>query len=222
MRRRVLVGVDEPVEIDTNGHDFVDMGEAGIWATCNVGATSPEDSGLYFAWGETKGYRSYQIGGSKKFVITDYKYCNGSKTSFTKYCTNQKYGIVDNKTVLDLDDDAARVNMGGTWRMPSENEFKKLMDLCEFQFVKNYNKSGMSGGIYKLKKDQSKFIFLPSCGVIFSNELRYYNNFYFYWANTLSIDETQAMILDQENGGHQIRDFDRHAGLPVRGFISKK
>lgn len=88
---------------DANGYDYVDMGEAGIWATCNIGANKPEEYGLYFAWGETEGYPD--TSGDKKFTWDDYKF--GTKDNLTKY------NSTDNLTTLELEDDAAHVNMGG-------------------------------------------------------------------------------------------------------------
>ncbi|MBR3609326.1 MAG: hypothetical protein IKL50_05525, partial [Bacteroidales bacterium] len=91
-----------------NGKGYVDLGLSVKWATCNVGATTPEEYGYYFAWGETTPKTTY--------YWSAYKYCNGTDDSMTKYCTNSKYGIVDNKTTLELTDDAAHVNWGGSWR----------------------------------------------------------------------------------------------------------
>ena len=71
-------------------------------ATCNVGANSPEEYGDYFAWGETESKDDYSW--------ANYKYCNGNANSMTKYCLELNHGMVDDKEVLDLEDDAARVN----------------------------------------------------------------------------------------------------------------
>ena len=84
----------------------------------NVGATTETDDGDYFMWGETTPNTVYDW--------AHYKHCNGSKTTMTKYCTDSSYGTVDNKTTLDLEDDAARANMGGDWRMPTAAEYDTL------------------------------------------------------------------------------------------------
>ena len=81
------------------------------WATCNVGASKPEEFGGYYAWGETDEKSNYDW--------STYKWCNGSYDSMTKYCVYIRDGIVDNKTVLDLEDDVANVKWGATWRMPT-------------------------------------------------------------------------------------------------------
>ena len=107
-----------------NGHDYVDLGlpSGTKWATCNVGATAPEEYGDYFAWGETEPKTTYNW--------DTYKWCNGSEDTFTKYNTKSSYGTVDNKTQLELADDAARANWGGQWRMPTDAEWTELCKNC--------------------------------------------------------------------------------------------
>ena len=92
---------------ETDSHEYVDLGlpSGVLWATCNVGATVPGDPGLYFAWGETTGYTS-DINDGHLFDIGSYKWCNGNYKTITKYCTDSSFGTVDNKKVLDLEDDA--------------------------------------------------------------------------------------------------------------------
>lgn len=112
-----------------NGSDSyktIDLGlPSGIlWADRNIGAATPEDSGLYFQWGDTQGYTAEQVGdgeGLKVFSWDDYKFSiDGSSSNFSKYNTS------DSKTVLDPEDDAAHVIMGGNWRMPTFEEYKEL------------------------------------------------------------------------------------------------
>ena len=88
-------------------HEYVDLGlpSGTLWATCNVGATAPEEYGDYFAWGETTGYNS----GKTTFNWSTYKYCNGDYDKLTKYCNKSSSGTVDNKTTLDPEDDVAHV-----------------------------------------------------------------------------------------------------------------
>ena len=104
------VWINVPKNMD-NGHEFVDLGLSVMWATTNIGANAPEEYGDYFAWGEVSPKETY---GWKT-----YKYCEGSYKTLTKYNYDSSKGAVDNKTVLDYSDDAARVNWGGNWRMPT-------------------------------------------------------------------------------------------------------
>ena len=103
-------------------YEYVDLGlSSGLkWAKCNVGATSETDYGSYFQWGDIEDKSN------SDYSWESYKYCNGNSTTMTKYCTNSSYGTVDNKTTLDLEDDAARANMGGVWRMPTASEYQTL------------------------------------------------------------------------------------------------
>jgi hypothetical protein len=134
-------------------HEYVDLGLNVKWATCNVGATAPTEYGDYFAWGETEGYNS----GKTAFFWSTYKWCEGSYEKLTKYNTNSSKGIVDDKTVLELTDDAARRNWGGIWRMPTAAEFEELKSGCYWVWTNNYNDSNVKGLIvYKAKSDYDK------------------------------------------------------------------
>lgn len=142
---------EEP-ENTENGYEYVDLGLSVKWATCNVGATKPEEYGDYFAWGETEPKEVYDW--------STYKWCNGSSSSLTKYCTNSSYGTVDNKTTLDLSDDAARANWGGSWRMPTDAELTELRTECTWTWT---TENGVNG--YKVtSKSNGNSIFLPAAG----------------------------------------------------------
>ena len=118
-----------------NGHAYVDLGLTSKtkWATMNVGANSPTDYGLYFAWGETTGYTASQVGigeGKKAFSWSDYKY-GTSSSNLTKY------NSTDKKTHLEMTDDAAHVNWGGDWHMPTEEQCKELLKETKNGYVTN-------------------------------------------------------------------------------------
>lgn len=167
-------GEDDPY----NGHEYVDLGlPSGLkWATCNVGATQPEEYGDYFAWGETEGCNS----GKTNFSWSNYKYCNGSNTTMTKYCTSDKYGTVDNKTVLEAADDAAAVNWGGSWRMPTTEEQQELLDNCTWTWT---TKNGVYG--CNLVGPNGNSIFLPAAGFRLDSHLDYAGSIGYYWSSSL-------------------------------------
>ena len=103
-----------------NGHEYVDLGlpSGTLWATCNVGAETPEGYGDYFAWGETELKTTYNL--------STYKYTNGSYDQLTKYCSNSSYGyngFTDTLTVLLPEDDAATANWGDGWCMPTADQW---------------------------------------------------------------------------------------------------
>ena len=111
----------------------VDLGlPSGIrWASCNVGATTPEGYGYYFAWGETESKDYYGW--------TTYKYTNGGYGKMTKYCNDASHGdngFTDMKTVLEPEDDAAAANWGNAWRMPTDAEWKELLEQCTWKWIK--------------------------------------------------------------------------------------
>ncbi len=135
------------------GHSYVDLGlpSGTLWATCNVGAATPQDYGNHYAWGEVTTKETYDW--------STYKYGSTSK-QLTKYCDNSEYGkdgFTDNKITLELSDDAAYVNWGGKWRMPTQAQLFELCDECYCVWTENYNNSNVKGCIvYKAKKSSDK------------------------------------------------------------------
>lgn len=140
----------------SNGYEYVDLGlpSGTLWATCNVGSESPEDDGNYYAWGETEPKSTYNW--------STYKWCRGSSSTMTKYCTSSSYGTVDDKTTLDLSDDAARINWGGDWRMPTKAELEELRTECTWTWTTQNRVKG-----YKVtSKTNGNSIFLPAAGCL--------------------------------------------------------
>ena len=152
--------------------DAVDLGLSVKWASCNVGAESPEGYGGYYAWGETEEKSNYSW--------STYKWCNGSYDTMTKYCTNSSYGTVDNKTVLDPADDVAHVSWGGNWRIPTLDEIKELIDDCTWQWT---SVNGVNG--QKVTGPNGNSIFLPAAGYRYGTELYDRGSYGNYWSGTL-------------------------------------
>lgn len=165
------LGISTPSTPDTpeptdpyNGHEYVDLGlPSGLkWATCNVGASNPEDYGYYFAWGATEPQELYD------WVHTPYQTKNTtsySSTRYTKYLGSTSSSYKDPsatdadalKTVLDPEDDAAHVNWGGDWRMPTSAEQDELRNNCYWKWVTTYNGKSVIGYIvYKAKDSADK------------------------------------------------------------------
>ena len=160
-----------------NGHGYVDLGlpSGTKWATCNVGATKPEEYGSYYAWGETEPKTNYDW--------STYKWCNGDYDTLTKYCTDSNYGTVDNKTVLELADDAAHANWGGAWRMPTDAEWTELRENCTWTWT---IKNGVNG--YEVKSEANgNSIFLPAAGYRDNDDLNFAGNYGYYWSSSLSM-----------------------------------
>ncbi len=151
--------------------EYVDLGLSVKWATCNVGASRPENNGAYFAWGETKPKTIYDW--------DTYKWCNGSETTLTKYNVHSGYGVVDYKTQLDLSDDAARVNWGGNWRMPTDAEWTELREQCIWAWTTG---KGIVGYTVISKSNNNK-IFLPAAGHRYGSLLDFAGSGGYYWSS---------------------------------------
>ncbi|MDY4512116.1 MAG: hypothetical protein SPE10_01495 [Paludibacteraceae bacterium] len=156
-----------------NGHDYVDLGlpSGTKWATCNIGATKPEEYGNYYAWGETTTKATYSW---NTYTLTT----DGGST-FTKYNTT------DGKTVLELADDAARANWGGAWRMPTDAEWTELRENCTWTWT---TKNGVNG--YEVKSNiNGNSIFLPAAGYRYDDDLYGAGDDGYYWSSSLSTDD---------------------------------
>lgn len=143
-----------------NAFEYVDLGLSVRWAKYNVGSTTPEGYGGYYAWGETETKDDYSW--------STYKWCNGSKYTLTKYNNSSSYGIVDNKTILDPEDDVAHVKWGGSWRMPTGAELEELRNSCIWEWLSDGNNmfNGVAGYLVtsRVPGYQDRFIFLPAAG----------------------------------------------------------
>ena len=192
-----------------NTHEWVDLGlpSGTLWATCNVGANNPEEYGSYFAWGET----------SPKEVYSEetYKWCNGSDRTMTKYCTNSSYGyngFTDGKTELDPEDDAAWVNWGPQWRMPTMEQQKELDNNCSWTWTKRNGVYGQLG-----TGPNGNTIFLPAAGNHWLEYFNYAGSTGYYWSRTLRSINYQAYYMYFNSGGVSWNYYaTRSDGLTVR------
>jgi hypothetical protein len=189
-------------------HEYVDLGLSVKWATCNVGAAKPEDYGDYFAWGETELKSTY--------YWSTYKWCYGSYNTQTKYCTSSEYGSIDNRRTLDLSDDAARVNWGGSWRMPTKAEQEELRENCSWTWV---CQNGVYGYRVTSKKQgyTNKSIFLPAAGYRRNSLLNSAGDFGNYWSSSLDTDSPDcAYYLFFGSSGKGQTSNKRYDGCSVR------
>ena len=162
---------------DSHEGEYVDLGlpSGTLWATCNVGASAPEEYGDYFAWGETEPKDYYRW--------STYKWCNGSYTTMTKYCNNSSYGyngFVDNKTELDPEDDAAYVNWGPSWRMPTTEQLQELYEKCTSVWT---TQNGVNGRLFTGPNGNT--LFLPAAGNRYGDYLGGAGSSGYYWSRTL-------------------------------------
>ena len=197
-----------------NGHNYVDFGlpSGTLWATNNIGAVHDYDTGLYFAWGETTGYTSSQVGTDKNFEWSDYRLGNGGSTSSDML----KYNSTDNKQYLELADDAARVVMGGAWHMPTVEQYNELLQATANHRVSTSNRTGR---YFVSLTDESKAIFIPETGYA-DGRIIGVGSMGILWTNEVyDIDKKDANVLYCSGGGVSLNNGDRAIGLNVRGVI---
>ena len=181
-----LPWTDEVTFTNESQHEYVDLGLSVKWATCNIGAEEPEDYGDYFAWGETEPYY-YSLSPLVWKEGHEEGYWGGN--SYFDYDSNlkppyKKYGA-DGMTVLAPEDDAAHVNWGGEWRMPTREEFQELIDKknCTWTWT---SVNGIQGFKVESRKKGFKgnYIFLPGADSFYKTRWGS-SHIGLYWSSTL-------------------------------------
>ena len=198
-------GTQSTVSGSLNGHDYVDLGlpSGTLWATCNVGATTPEGYGDYFAWGETTPKETYNW--------ETYIYSQGTTKKITKYCQMAYYGYngyTDTLTTLEPSDDAATANWGAGWRMPTYDEIIELSSRGTWT-----TQNGINGYLYTGPNGNS--IFLPAAG---GRDDQYMSNGSGsgYWSNTVVSDGFDAYCIRTDYFEVGVRGAERFRGYTVR------
>lgn len=172
--------------------EAVDLGLSVLWATCNVGASTQEGYGDYFAWGETDPYYSnlnpiiWKDGKTAGYDWASYKWCLGSDDLLTRYTYNL-YGAFDYRTILEKEDDAANAKNGGYWRMPTDKEWTELLTECSWTWA---TQNGIKGR--RVTGPNGNSIFLPATGVMSGTELKWVGESGYYWSSSLSYQDNIA------------------------------
>ena len=189
-------------DLTHNGYEYVDLRlPSGLkWATCNVGARSPEQAGLYFAWGETTGYTAEQVKSGVRAFNQD-TYNAGPAASIS--------------TDLTLEQDAAHVNLGGNWRMPTKAECQELLDNCNVVWTKDYNGTGIKGRTFTSKVNGNS-VFFPAAGYCNFSSVSSVGSNGNYWSASWHSSST-AWRLNFGSGGQLVGNYYRYYGLSVRG-----
>lgn len=214
-----------------SSHEYVEMGDGLKWATCNVGASKPEEAGDYFAWGETEAfYSSYDplvwkegCGHYGYEYNKLYIYDCGKDTNYRIL----KYNDSDGKKVLESVDDAASVNWGGAWRIPTAEEWMALQDEDKYTWTPG-EKNGVKGFTVtsKVKGYVGNSIFLPAAGYFIGSAPlgKHLKTRAYYWSSTRPVNNyydpfAQALFFDTgstSSGIHQIQDIGCFQGTPIR------
>lgn len=196
-------------------HTYVDLGlpSRTLWATYNVGGSSTDSKGNYYAWGETE-TRDY-------YVDENYKFFGGfdglsNNEIMTKYNCNRQFGTVDKKTVLEAIDDAATQNMGSDWRMPTKEEMTELMNACVWTSVTINGVSGIRG----MSQINRNTIFLPRMGFKYMNVPE--GSFAYYWTSTLYDEYSLRGFAFSMGQKQDVSGWGRYQGMPVRAVVNRK
>ena len=201
-------------------HKYVDLGlpSKTLWATCNIGASKPEECGLYFAWGETEGYKqdSDDVHQWKKKSYKWYD-CNSKYPELLKYRCCSWSAIIDNKEELDPEDDAATVNWGRKWQMPSSEQIKELCD-STYTTAEWTTLNGVNGRKITSKKNDN-WIFLPAANIIITA-----GSSGIYWSRTLymGMDDDAVTLEFYKDKWFFDSHTPRYYGLRIRPVRTQK
>ena len=203
-------------QTDANGHAYVDLGlpSGTLWATCNIGATKPEEYGDYYAWGETSTKNTYNW--------STYKYCNSGYDDFTKYCNKSDYGnngFTDDLTELQRGDDPATANWGNGWCTPTKEQWKELLENTTNKWT---TQNGVKGRLFTSKKN-GKSLFLPAAGYRWVGKLGLVGSYGNYWSSSLYTDyPSRAWSFRFYSGNYRMNGSYRNLGRSVRAVRSAR
>ena len=196
------------------GYDYVDLGlpSGTKWATFNIGASVPEGYGNYFAWGET----------AVKWTYTwrYYDYAEGATFDdprLIKYCCNSEYGkngFTDNLVTLQAEDDAAIVNWGAPWRMPTSEELIELKNNCTIEWRTQNNIGGML-----FTGTNGNSVFFPAAGRYHESAVSYCDYYGMYWSSSLRSERSYSawgLSFISDSDACFIDGYSRDYGLSVR------
>ena len=202
---------------------LVDLGLSVKWATCNLGASSPEEYGDYYAWGETETKTKYSEDTYKFYkseTVSDGEGFDTEYKGYTKYIPKSEAdqygfkGFYDDKSVLELEDDVAHVKLGGKWRMPTESEIIELIDNCQSDWV---TYKGVRGRKFTSKKSgyTDKWIFLPATGYR-ASRLMFAGSYGYYWSSSLETSHPNHACIMYYDSDLRTSYNIRSGGLSVR------
>ena len=212
----ISIVYSEPCVFDNNGHSYVDLGlpSGALWATCNVGASTPEDAGEFYAWGETETKDNYSW---STYKWCDGEICNSTNKTLTKYCDRGGFGLMDGKLSLEPEDDVAHVKWGGQWHMPTKEEFQELMDNCTIEWIK------LSDALhaYKFTGANGNSMILPAAGEWSNTTFR--SDDFNYWAADLTNYRSSSgnVLLYDTKNSVRISGSGRYQGYAVRPVLSE-
>ena len=189
----------------------LDLPSGLLWATCNVGADTPEDYGDYFAFGETQT--------KDCFYWSNYQHCNGIYNTLTKYCPNSNFGYngyFDNLTILQPEDDVVTIQWGIGYRMPTKEEWRELFQNTTQTWITQNGVNGM-----QFTGPNGNSIFLPASGCFQGTTIYGIGNYGNYWSSSINTDTPYyAGYFFSGSSGHNLNYNQRYYGQTIRPVCS--
>ena len=198
-----------------NGFEYVDLGlpSGTMWATCNVGATKPEDEGLLFQFGRVDGYKYGDKDNQFKTTKQNKQDTGDVDIPLTTSCK-----VYKNNEILDLKDDAAHVNMGGKWRMPTLDQLEELVNNTRHK-IETIN--GVKGMTFTSVINGNK-LFIPFAGYWHNDTYYHTKSIIGMWSSQVinsSINYAYRLYCNNSSGHVFISVRNRSAALSVRGVF---
>ena len=178
------------------------------WASMNVGAESPEGYGNYYAWGEIEPNKA------SAYTPENYKFYDSATSSVTKY------NNTDNKMTLDLEDDVAKVVMGGEWHMPTSAQCAELIHNTTSSWTTDYEGTGVAGAIFASNKNRNS-IFFPSAGIVFQDGSVGQGEWFEVWSSSRNSNPGSACDVGGDAGGCSLNTSTYYFGFPTRGVLGE-
>ena len=194
-----------------NGHEYVDLGlpSGTLWATCNVGASKPPQSGLYFAWGNTVGYTADDVRNGNHVFDGEHDVLDGNNDLYNEYI---KYNSTDGLTTLLPEDDAASVNMGGEWHMPTKEQLEELSA--------NTTNTWYAGGVLFTSNINGNTLFIPAAGYGRDGSVTGEGSYANVCSSSLSVNSmNNVCLLMCTSYGVNMSYLNRYMGYSVRGVL---
>ncbi len=212
IRDKEFFGEVKTFTTDNIPQGAIDLGLSVAWASCNIGASSPEEYGDSYAWGEIETKSNYGW--------STYKFNEGAYDDpggFTKYCSDPSWGEVDNRFFLEPEDDVAHIKLGGKWRIPTFSEWRELMDMCSWKWD---TLNGINGLTFTSKINGNS-IFLPAAGRKEGTQKIKQGENTAYWSSVSWTDTPFAFYYKYTGYGVSESFCDKCLGLSVRAVLDQ-
>lgn len=204
-----------------NGFEYVDLGlpSKTMWATCNIGANKVTDSGLLFQWGRVDGYKYGDT--NHKFRTNAQNLEDGSISEYIPITSSGKtYKVND---ILDIADDAAHVNMGGKWKMPTQTQYSEMFSNTTRTVIKDLKNKQKVIGMMFTSKINGKRLFIPFAGYWYNGSFYALGSSAYVWSSQVhsSFVDSAYRLSCYSGGDANVFSNFRSGAFSVRGVFKK-